>query len=196
MRIKGFCIALSVLFACAAAAVAQESGAITSYLKGLRAGAEKGDADAQYHLGAMYMVGRGVPQDYTQAVKWFRLAASKQSEVAQRSLGFAYKFGQGVSQDYTEAARWFRLAADQGEALAQEELGAFYANGQGVPKDYVRAHMWLNLSAAQGNQLATKYRTTVSNYMTPEQIAEAQRLAGEWKPGSQLSQEHQAGPQR
>jgi len=34
--------------------------------------AEKGDAKAQHNLGVMYDYGRGVPQDYTKALKWRR----------------------------------------------------------------------------------------------------------------------------
>jgi TPR repeat protein len=72
--------------------------------------------------------------------------------------------------------------ADQGNAHAQFNLGAMYANGQGVPQDYVRAHMWFNLSAAQGEKNANKQRDLVAKRMTEAQIAEAQKLAREWKP--------------
>ena len=41
----------------------------------LSARAEAGDADAQYNLGASYASGSGVPQDYTEAVRWYRLAS-------------------------------------------------------------------------------------------------------------------------
>ena len=43
-------------------------------LKETKAKAKKGDAEAQYNLGAMYANGQGVPQDYKEALKWFRLA--------------------------------------------------------------------------------------------------------------------------
>ena len=44
----------------------------------LRLRAEQGDADAQYTLGFMYANGRGVPQDYQEAVRLFRLAADQE----------------------------------------------------------------------------------------------------------------------
>jgi uncharacterized protein len=78
--------------------------------------------------------------------------------------------------------KWFRKAADQGNALAQLSLGGMYANGRGVPQDYILAHMWYNLTAAQGDQDAIKNRDLIAGNMTPAQIAEAQRLAREWKP--------------
>ena len=93
-----------------------------------------------------------------------------------------YVQGQGVPQDYAEAMKWYRLAADQGNAPAQNDLGALFFMGQGVPQDFVLAHMWFDLSATQGNQDATENRDLAERRMTPEQIAEAQKLAREWKP--------------
>ncbi len=39
--------------------------------------AEQGDADAQNRVGWMYSKGKGVPQDYAEALKWLRLAAEQ-----------------------------------------------------------------------------------------------------------------------
>ena len=95
--------------------------------------ADQGIADAQYNLGLMYDIGRGVPQDYAQAVKWYRLAADQGNASAQSNLGLMYDKGRGVPQDDAQAVKWYRLAADQGRASAQVNLGLMYQNGQGVP---------------------------------------------------------------
>ena len=42
--------------------------------------------------------------------------------------------------------------------------------------------MWLNLSAAQGYGNAIINLHIIVSRMTPEQIAEAQKLARKWKP--------------
>ena len=39
--------------------------------------AQQGHAGAQFYLGLMYSYGRGVPQDYRQAVQWSRRAAEQ-----------------------------------------------------------------------------------------------------------------------
>ncbi len=78
--------------------------------------------------------------------------------------------------------KWYRKAAEQGNADAQTTLGVMYANGEGVPEDFIQAHMWFNLAAAQGNELGRENRDIVAERMTPAQVAEAQRLAREWKP--------------
>jgi hypothetical protein len=42
--------------------------------------------------------------------------------------------------------------------------------------------MWLSLAAVRGDQDAISNRERVARKMTPVQIAEAQKLAREWKP--------------
>lgn len=73
--------------------------------------ADQGDAPAQFYLGLMYDEGKGVPQDYTQAVWWYRLAAAQGNAAAQNNLGIMYVKGWGVSQDYAQAYGWFTRAA-------------------------------------------------------------------------------------
>ena len=68
---------------------------------------------------------------------------------------------------------------------AQYNLGVFYDDDLGVPQDRVRAHMWFSLSASQGRDGAAAFRDLIARRMTPGQIAEAQKLAREWKPNKQ-----------
>jgi len=84
--------------------------------------------------------------------------------------------------DYGTALKEFRPLVDQGDPLAQATLGLMYAEGQGVPQDYVLAHMWMNLAVAKGVQEVVKGRDLLEKNMTTDQIAEAQRLAKEWRP--------------
>ena len=55
--------------------------------------AARGDAVAQYKLGAMYDTGQGVPQDYAEALKWYRLSADQGDAMAQFNLGLMYENG-------------------------------------------------------------------------------------------------------
>jgi TPR repeat protein len=152
-------------------------------VKWYRKAAEQGDAFAQVALGAMYSNGQGVPQNYAEAARWYRKAAEQGYVSAQFKLGFMYEYGQGVPQNYAEAVKWYRKAAEQGNAGAQNNLGVKYYHGYGVPQDYVQAHTWFNLAASNyGTQKehrdqALKNRDMVAAKMTPEQIAEAQRIA-------------------
>ena len=82
---------------------------------------------------------------------------------------------------------WYALAAEQDNARAQNNLGVMYGLGQGVPQDYVQAHMWLDLAVSRlppgiDRDTAVKGRDWVAAQMTPAEIAEAQKLAREWRP--------------
>ena len=120
--------------------------------------------------------------DYVTALRLMRPLAEQGQTNAQFSIGMMYAIGKGVRHDYIEAVKWFRKAAEQGDASAQNSLGSMYLNGYGVLQDFVEAHKWFNLAAARGDKHAEKNRVTVSIAMTRTQIAEAQRLAREWKP--------------
>ena len=143
--------------------------------------AEEGVAEAQFYLGVMYAKGRGVPQNYTEAVRWYRLAAEHGFVKAMSNLGSMYSKGNGLPQDYALAVRWYQEAADQNLPEAQYNLGVMYKEGKGVPRDLVKAYMWFNLSAGQGYEDANRARVLVARMMTPEEIAQGQRLAREWR---------------
>lgn len=143
--------------------------------------AKQGDALSQSVIGMRYLYGDGVPQDYTLAFNWFQKAADQGRDGAQFSLGFMYVKGLGVAKNYTSARIWFQMSADQGNRFAQAALGELHAQGHGVPQDYVEAHKWFNLSASQGFEAATEKRNEIAVRMTPAQIAEAQKLAREWR---------------
>ncbi|HSF67554.1 MAG TPA: tetratricopeptide repeat protein [Nitrospiraceae bacterium] len=150
--------------------------------KELRVSAEAGDATAQNRLGLLYDEGVGVPQDYRQAKEWFEKAAAQGHAGAQFNLGMLYLQGTGAPQSSRMALFWFERAAEQGDAMVFAKLGWMYVQGRGVLQDFVQAHKWYNLSAAQGEQSAVEARDALAKQMTPAQIAEAQRLAREWKP--------------
>lgn len=99
---------------------------------------------------------------------------------AQNELGEMYASGEGVTKDFRQAAKWYRMAAEQGHGPAQLNLGLAYAEGLGVPGDHVHAHLWLNLASTGGDERARVERDDLAKKMTPEQIAEAQRLARDW----------------
>lgn len=66
-------------------------------------------------------------------------------------------------------------------------LDDMYFRGKGVPQDYIIAHMWFNIAASPapnkgGQEYAVSGRESVASKMSAAQIAEAQRLAREWKP--------------
>lgn len=161
-------------------------------VKWYRKAADQGNARAQHTLGMHYMVsGMGVEQDYAQAMHWYRKAADQGDAFAQFDLGNMYRQGKGIPQDYAEAAKWYSKAADQGNAPAQSILGVMYAKGDGVPQDYLQAHKWFNLAISRLTDAKMRAdtvtnRDSLTAFMTPSQIAEAERQVAEWRPADSV----------
>ena len=112
--------------------------------------AEQGNAEAQVHIGKMYVTGNGVALNWNEAAKWYRKAAEQGHAHAQYSLGLRYYYGVFVSADSSEAIKWFLKAAEQGDASAQDKLGSMYSRGDGVPKNSAKAVEWYRKAAEHG----------------------------------------------
>ncbi len=79
--------------------------------------------------------------------------------------------------------KWSCLAAHSGFAGAQLSLGVRYKYGYGgVQSDAELSYLWSALAAKNGMAGATNFVDRLRANMTPDQIAEAERLVTEWKP--------------
>ncbi len=82
--------------------------------------AEAGDAEAQYHVGAMYLAAEGVPLDLKAAAHWLGLAAEQGHAAAQTDYGVLHFNGQGVPQNIVQAYKWFVVAMELGSKSAKQ----------------------------------------------------------------------------
>jgi TPR repeat protein/formylglycine-generating enzyme required for sulfatase activity len=115
-----------------------------------RAGAERGNAQAQWLLARCQHEGAGTQKDPQAAVGWIRRAADSGLAIAQNDLGDCYDNGDGVGKDWPEAFRWYAKAAEQGFAEAQKNLGVCHQYGEGTAKDLAEAVRWYRTAAEQG----------------------------------------------
>jgi TPR repeat protein len=93
---------------------AYQSGDFDTAAKAFRKLAERGDVVAQYNLGTMYENGKGIPQDYAEAVRWYTRAAEQGNAGAQFNLGILYEYGAGLPQNNIMAHMWYDLASENG----------------------------------------------------------------------------------
>ncbi len=125
--------------------------------------------------------------DYKSAFINLRPLGRQGDPQAQLYLGRMYQEGLGIEEDDTKAKFWFAKAAEQGLSEAQFNLALMYAKGEGVPQDMVTALKWLDLSLASSEPASIDFyearnlRDKIASQLTPAQIAEAQKLASEWK---------------
>lgn len=118
--------------------------------------------------------------DYDTAIDALVPLARGGNAEAQFLMAMIYGNGFGVPKDRNAAAAWYIRAAEQGHPVAQLHLGFYHRRGYGVPQDRVMSHMWTALSAELGHAEAVEWRDKVALEMSPEEIALAERLAGQW----------------
>ncbi|MCR5620655.1 MAG: zinc ribbon domain-containing protein [Treponema sp.] len=132
--------------------------------------AEQGNADANYEVGDMYRLGRGVMKNeyigktyYRQAEKAYYARAAQGDTNALHNLGEMYFLGFGVEIDKQKANSYFLQEAQihyahalQGDAKALVQLGFMYKYGAGVEKDELKANTYFQQSLQAWYESASK----------------------------------------
>lgn len=115
----------------------------------LRIAAAKGDASAEFEVAARFAEGKGVQQDFKQAIYWYGRAAARGFAIAQYRLGTLHERGLGAKADAARAKSWYVRAAEQGNIKAMHNL-AVMAAGQSPSGDYATAARWFQEAAERG----------------------------------------------
>lgn len=116
-------------------------------------------------------------QDWVSAYEPCLRAARLGDLEAQMNIGNLFFTGRSGHKNLQEAFNWYLAAAKQGDELSQRFVAFLFFTGSGVPQSYLQAHMWYNIAASNGASDAFESRRFVENWMTVEQIVEAQSLA-------------------
>lgn len=139
----------------------------------------QGHVEAQAFLGVLYEEGKGVLKDHIKAIVLYKKSADQGSAYAQFRLGLMYRLGRGVPKNSEEAIFWYTKAASQGFTNAQSGLGTMYYLGNGAVKNLKLGYAWLSLADQQGNEIANAFIANAKNFLSPQEIKEAQKLASE-----------------
>ena len=80
-------------------------------LRSLTKRAENGNAEAQYNLGLMMVIGEGIEKDLKKGIWWMEQAAANGYELSAHVLSIIYREGMyGVKPSRTKAAAWNKKA--------------------------------------------------------------------------------------
>lgn len=160
--------------------------------------AENGNPTAQFNIGQLYRLGKGMPQDDAKAALWYQRAAEQGYAPAQRNLQLMAAEGK-VSADQLPVATdkasdtrdgsgvnayeqgnfrqaldaWLPLAA-QGDATAQFNLGQLHRLGKGVVQSDGEAIRWYRRAALQGHPMALH---NLKLMLKDDRVPEAERAA-------------------
>lgn len=128
-------------------------------LKLLRSSAGQNNINAMELLGFLSQVGRGVPMDRAEAVKWYSKAAARGSWTAQSSLdtinaqpGIERGLANFRDSNYSAAMVELEPFAERGDPRAQHAVGVMYDVGDPwIRQDKSKACKWFQLAASQNN---------------------------------------------
>jgi len=174
--------------------------------------ANKGDAEAQYHVGMMYNNGIGTQQDRRQAFEWFQKSAASNDPLGAYKLGCYYD-GQGagvVESNVDQALKYKLVAAEAGYSLAQHDVGNLYdrrgnseealkwwkkAGDQGYPgalfglsrlhfigKGTPRDPSLAYAYFKLSNMAPAKHVNEMAATLSEQELRSAEKLMSEWKP--------------
>lgn len=102
----------------------------------LKKAIEAENTAAMISYGAVFYNGRGVTQDFNQAVHWYREAANRGARWAVNNMGYMYYYGRGnLEVDMEMAYQYFSKAALLGVPNAYYKCGDMFYYGKYVPKD-------------------------------------------------------------
>lgn len=117
--------------------------------------ADAGNAPAQMHIGLLYYLGQGVPENERVAVDWLTKSAGQGNLDAMYHLGNVYVFGNDAAkftaEPDVEAAKWYFEAGRAGHRDAQYALGLLFLAGKGVVQSRELAVEWIRKAAERGH---------------------------------------------
>lgn len=160
---------------------AAQNGEYATALREFQEAADAGLDLAQYNMAVLYFTGRGVAQDYVQALHWSVLAAEQGHVNAQFNLGALYYTGTGTAVDLEKSLQWYTRAAEGQHGEAQYNLATMYELGEGTEVDLVRAHFWASASQYNEYSEAPALLQRLAATMTAEQLSEARGAFARWR---------------
>ena len=114
--------------------------------------------DVLFEIAEGYYYGKGINQDYNEAIKWYKRSAEQLTHgmAAQRRLAEIYEEGTIVPQDYKKAFKWYMETAKNGDVDAMYKIGVYYLEGKGVKQNKEKAVACFEEAAIYGSKEAEK----------------------------------------
>ena len=159
------------------------------YIELIRMAADRGYAQAQYHLGALYQAplldlgpltrkdtSAPFQEDDKQAVMWYRKAAEQGHSEAQFALSQMYFYGHGIPRSKKQAYAWGRKAAEQGHAQAQRAVSYYLLDADNLIEGYA----WLLTASANGDSVSSHMLHEHEQKLNKQELGEAEALAEQY----------------
>lgn len=108
-------------------------------LEMLEEDARKGNIQALYNLGYIYLLGDKVEANPQKALQYFRRGASHQDGKCMQALAMCFRNGDGVEVDLDKMIYWLNNGVKIKDSGCMYQLALCYENGCGLEKDMDKA---------------------------------------------------------
>jgi uncharacterized protein len=159
--------------------------------------AKQGNAEAQHHVGMLYLMGLGITNKNrfmaTQlGIEWIKRASNQNYPDALSMMASFFERGEfGFNKDVIEAFKLRKKASETGDGLAIYNLAQSYLNGEGVKPNRDIAMLLFKKAASKNIQAAMfnlgvmygtveKYKNLKNSYMWFD-------LTSKWTPDDNVS---------
>jgi len=153
--------------------------------------AEDGDAESQFHLGALYANGRGVSFDLDEATQWLTKAADQNEFSAMTLLGWI-TLQQEDGESGIKAMEWYQKAAEAGDVDAQCSIADLHISGTAGIEPNAKAMLYWYEQAANHHHPKAQYQLgkilAEGKFLTPNDEAAFRWLSMAIMNGSEPAQ--------
>jgi TPR repeat protein len=129
-------------------------------------------------------VGEVKPIQKKSSDDWFEAVISAHADgIGVNNMGrdrFNEVFEAFMARSYDTAYAGFVELAEAGSSVCQYYLGLMHLEGKGALQDFGLAHKWLNIASSRGHDKARKQLDNMTQRMSAEHVAEAQKEARLW----------------
>jgi TPR repeat protein len=139
--------------------------------------ADRGSSWANYFLGYLYFLGKGIEINFKESFKYYKKSATDFPQ-AYVTLGHMYAEGLGIKKNSQKAFKNYSIAAARNVDYGYFNVAQCYEHGIGTAKNISRALLNYKLAANLGLSMANTQLARI--YLAGEYVAKNERKAIEY----------------
>lgn len=143
------------------------------------------NAEVSAKIGAKYLTGGALPNDYDQALRYFKIGITYDIPIAGVGMAKLYELGKPVARDLVKARELYSKYIEYIEMQSDIDADYYYRyaqmleNGLGGPVDMIGAYTWMFLAATCGFEDAENYIDILEEKLTQPELKEAKNILTE-----------------
>ena len=154
---------------------------ISEEVRRLKNRADSGNAEAQLILGDCYRLGKGVTQNYEEALKYYTKSAEQGNAYAQFEVGCCFYHGEGIRANRNAALEFYFNSAELGNKAARDML-EFLSH----QSDDTAYELFEQLTPLSSKTIEESYEQSDSAYFAPTRYTNNTDISATYNSSSEI----------